>query len=75
MPEGVTLLRWEPLQPPVAITTWAVVNDVPRFVDVTLEQLRYALAGKHWHADNWSVRDLVERLEQCGVKVEVSKCH
>jgi hypothetical protein len=73
MPAGVRLLDWKPKQPPVAITTWAVVNDVPQFVRATFEQLRAALDGKNWRAGNWSVRELVDRLEQCGVQVEVTR--
>jgi hypothetical protein len=73
MPEGITLLRWTPERPPVAITTCAVVNDVSQFICATLEQLRAALDGENWLAGNWSVRDLVERLEQCGVQVEVTR--
>jgi len=57
--------------PPVVITTWAVVNDVPLFIRTTLDQLRAAFRGDCWLAGNWSVRDLCERLEQVGVKVEV----
>jgi hypothetical protein len=71
MPEGIRLLAWKPKEPPVAITTWAVVNDVSSFIRTTLGQLEAALRGKEWSAGNWSVRDLVERLWQCGMKVEV----
>jgi len=71
MPHGVTLLEWAPLSPPVAIESWAVVTDVPQFVQTTLGQLQAAMAGKSWIAGNWSVRELVERLEQVGVKVEI----
>jgi hypothetical protein len=72
MPKGVTLLRWAPVRPPVAIESWAVVNDVPQFIQTTLRQLRAAMAGKNWLAGNCSVRELVERLEQVGVEVSVT---
>lgn len=71
MPEGVSLLEWAPKVAPVAIERWTVVNDVPKFVRATLVQLRAAMEGKNWLAGNWSIRDLVERLEQVGVKVSV----
>ena len=29
------------------------------------------MAGKNWLAGNWSVRELVDRLEQVGVQVDV----
>jgi hypothetical protein len=36
---------------PVAIETWAIVNDAPEFVRTTLEQLgAAALAGENWLA-------------------------
>jgi len=71
MPEGIRLLAWAPERPPVAIETWAIVNDVSQFIGTTLEQLRSAIVGENWLAGNWSVRELVERLEQVGVRVEV----
>lgn len=73
MPKGVRLLQWAPQLPPVAIESWAVVNDVPQFIQVTLRQLQAAMAGKNWRAGNRSVRELVERLEQVGVKVRVEE--
>jgi hypothetical protein len=73
MPEGVTLLRWAPGRPPMVIERWAVVNDVPQFIQTTLRQLEAAMAGKNWLAGNCSVRELVERLEQVGVKVSVER--
>lgn len=72
LPEGVRLVRWEPKAPPIAITTWAVVNNVPQFVRTTLAQLEAAMQGKSWFAGSWNVRELCERLEQVGVKVEVA---
>lgn len=73
MPSGVRLLHWEPKAPPVLLTSYSVVNDVGKFISYTLAQLEAALAGKNWQAGNWTVRALVERLEQCGVTVEVSQ--
>ncbi len=70
MSTGIRLLAWQPKQPPVAITTWAVVTDIPQFIRSTLTQLEAALRGDNWLAGNWSVRDLLERLEQVGVTVE-----
>ena len=73
MPAGIRLLKWAPKLPPVVLTRFSVVNDVPQFLRATLEQLRAALDGENWHAGNLSVRELVDRLEQCGVKVEVTR--
>lgn len=70
MPSGVRLVRWEPKSAPVILTHYAVVTDVPRFISMTLLELRTALAGKRWLAGNWSVRELIDRLAQCGVLVE-----
>ena len=73
IPEGVRLIRWEPKPAPVILTHWAVVSDVVRFVHMTMLELKAALAGKRWLAGNYSVRELIDRLEQCGVVVEVMR--
>ena len=73
LPKGVRLLQWAPRLPPVAIESWAVVNDVPQFIETTLGQLQAAMIGNNWLAGNWSVRQLVDRLEQVGVKVSVEE--
>jgi hypothetical protein len=73
MPSGVTLLAWKPKQPPVVLSVFSVVNDTQKFIVSTLQQLAAALRGDCWAAGNWSVRDLYERLEQVGVRVEVAK--
>src|SRR6266568_1362469 len=36
IPDGVRLLCWDRKYPPVAIETWAIVNDVPLFIRTTL---------------------------------------
>ena len=69
MPEGVRLVRWEPQPAPVMLTRYSVVTDVPRFVSITLLELKASLAGKRWLSGHWSARELVDRLEQCGVTV------
>jgi hypothetical protein len=71
MPPGVRLVYWDPKSAPVVLTQWSVVTDVDRFIRVTLLELKAALAGKRWQSSHWSVRDLVDRLEQCGAHVEV----
>jgi len=48
-----------------------VVTDVPRFVWSTLCQLDAALRGKQCLAGHWTTRELLDRLEQCGVNVEI----
>jgi len=71
MPEGIKLVQWAPKRPPISITTWLLVNDVPGFIRATLGQLDALRRGENWLGGNWSVRDLVDRLEQSGVMVEV----
>jgi hypothetical protein len=73
MPPAVRLVRWEPKPAPVILTHNSVVTDVPRFISMTLRELEAAIAGKGWQAGHWSVRELVDRLEQCGVIVQVSE--
>jgi hypothetical protein len=72
MPAGVRLISWNPKRAPVVLTRCSVVSDTELFVRHTLGQLSAALAGNHWVAGNWSVRELIERLEQVGVKVELA---
>lgn len=71
MPEGVRLMRWELKSPPVMLTHIAVVTEVHRFVSMTLIELKSAIAGKPWQSNYWSARELIDRLEQCGVHVEI----
>lgn len=71
MPIGVRLIRWEPKNPPIAIVRIGIVSNVPKFVGATLLQLQARLQGKDFLAGNWSLRELVDRLEQVGVEVKV----
>jgi hypothetical protein len=73
MPKGVRLTKWEPKTPPIVLTHYAVVIDTHKFVKNTLLELDAALAGKCWLAGNRSVRELVERLEQVGIRVAVDE--
>jgi hypothetical protein len=68
---GVRLISSEPKKAPVKLTEHSVVTDVDRFIRMTLLELKAALAGQRWQSGHWSVRDLVDRLEQCGVRVEI----
>jgi hypothetical protein len=71
MPLGVRPVDWDPKPAPVILTQWSVVTDVDRFIRMTLLELKAALAGKQWQAGHWSARDLVDRLEECGVRVQI----
>jgi len=71
MPPGVRLLRWEPKNPPIAIVHMGIVGNVHKFISATLLQLQARLEGKDFLAGNWSLRELIERLEQVGVAVEI----
>ena len=71
LPQGMRLVRWHPKTPPVGLVHIGVVTDVPAFVRSTLCQLDAALRGNQWLAGHWTVRELVDRLEQCGVIVRV----
>jgi len=75
LPPGAQLVHWEPKPAPVILTHYSVVTDVDRFIRITLLELKATLAGKRWQSGHWSVRDLVDRLEQCGVRVHLEeKC-
>lgn len=66
----VKLVEWCPKEPPVAIETCALVVDVQRFIKSTLSQLRLALADSK-RSVGWTVPQLIDRLKQVGVTVEV----
>ncbi len=73
MPPGVRLLRWEPKNPPIAIVHMGIVGNVHKFVAATLLQLQACLEGKDFLAGNWSLRELVDRLEQVGIAVQIER--
>lgn len=73
MPPGVRLVQWEPKAAPVVLTRYSVVTDVDRFIRMTLLELEAALTGKRWQSCHWSVRDLTDRLEQCGVRLKIEE--
>lgn len=68
MPQGVQLVRWEPKPAPVLLSRVTVVNDVPKFIRTTLADLDKALRSE---PEATGTRDLVDRLEQCGVVVRI----
>ena len=71
MPSGVRLVDWEPKPAPVVLSQFSVVTDVDRFIRMTLLELKAALADKRWQSGHRSARELVDRLEQCGVRLEI----
>jgi hypothetical protein len=72
MPRGVRLVEWNLKEPPVAIEVCAVVVNPSMFARTTLAQLGVALAEpSRWVG--WTVPQLIDRLAQVGVAVEVSQ--
>ena len=71
MPTGIELVRWQPKNPPVIVARHSVVTDVASFASATLAQIEAALVGRQWQAGNWSIRELIDRLEQVGVEVRL----
>jgi len=71
MPPGIRLLKWQPKTLPVVIVRMGIVSNVDKFIDATLRQVRARLEGKDFLAGNWSLRELVDRLEQVGVSVTI----
>ena len=69
MPPGVTLQRWNPVASPVRLNRWLTVLDTDKFIRKTLEQLAAKRAGADRRAGNWSMEELMERLERVGVTV------
>jgi len=73
MPKGVRLIEWNPKPAPVILTHFSVVTDVWGFIAATLAELRAAMNGQQWLAGHRGVRELVDRLEQCGVIVQIDE--
>jgi hypothetical protein len=72
MPPHIRLVNWNPKEAPIAIDSCSVVLDVPLFIRSTLEQLTTALTNpKRWVG--WSLPQLVDRLRQAGVVVELER--
>lgn len=70
MPLGVRLVSWNLKEPPVAIDVCSVVVNPSLFVRTTLAQLGIALAEPtRWVG--WTMPQLIDRLAQVGVVVEV----
>lgn len=73
LPAGVTIIEWNPKQAPIELHRWSVVTDVPAFITGRLQFLEAAMKGNAWLAGNRSVRDILEELEQVGVKLAVEQ--
>jgi hypothetical protein len=74
LPPGVRMVKWNLKEPPIAIETCAVVTEPGLFARTTIEQLRIVLTNpKHWVG--WSVFQLIERLGQVGVTVDLETNH
>jgi hypothetical protein len=71
MPQGVKLVRWEPLPAPVQVNRWLTVTNTQGFIENTLHQLGARLRGDDWGAANWSCTELLSRLEAVGVTVKL----
>jgi hypothetical protein len=72
MPRGVRLVEWNLKEPPVAIEVYAVVVNPSLFARTTLAQLGIVLAEpSRWVG--WTVPQLIDRLAQVGVAVELSR--
>ena len=73
MPHGLHLVSWGPKPAPVLLTRYSIVTNVSKFISMTLLELDAALDDKPWISGHWSVGELVERLEQCGVIVKIDE--
>lgn len=72
LPNGTRIVRWEPKAAPVFLTHYDKVTNVWVFVLASLRELEAALAGKRWQSGHRGVRELTDRLEQCGLYVEIN---
>jgi len=71
MPLGVKLLRYEPKVPPVAVDVCSVVTDISKFIETELRDLDSRLNSPWTIRGGWSVPQILDRLRQVGVEVEI----
>ena len=71
MPEGVRLVRWEPKSAPVAIDVCSVVVDVAKFIESELRALDSRLNDPWAIRGGFTVPQMLDRLAQAGVEVEL----
>jgi hypothetical protein len=72
IPPHTRLVNWNPIAPPVMIENYSIVVDVPLFIRTTLGQLGVLLAdGKR--RVGWTVPQILDRLRQVGVVVEIDE--
>ena len=71
MPAGVRLVNWEPKVAPVAIDVCSVVTDVQKFIAAELQSLDHRLNNPWCVRGGWTVPQMVDRLAQVGLVIEV----
>jgi len=68
---GIRVVRWEPVDYPVQIDRWAAVTDARKFATSSLAQIEALMSGGTWQSGNWTLSQLLDRLETVGVTVEI----
>ena len=63
------LVGRKPVPATVLLNSCLTVIDTEQFIRATLRQIEARLAGDAWKAGNWSLPELMERLEAVGVTV------
>ncbi len=71
MPAGVHLISWSPKAAPIAIDVCSVVTDVEKFIEAELRDLNSRLNFPWTTRGGWSVPQILDRLKQAGVEVEI----
>ncbi len=73
LPLGVRLVSYAPKKPPIGIESWSVVTDVETFIRTTLADLDARLNNPVAIHGGWSVWQMLDRLRQVGLEVEIEK--
>lgn len=71
LPEGVTLVGYEKKEPPVAITTFSIVNDPEKFIRHALAELDARLHQPLQIRAGDSTFTLLSKLEDCGLALRL----
>jgi len=73
LPRGVRLILYAPKKPPVAIEQCSVVTNVDLFIRTTLADLEAKLTGARGVQGGWTVPQMLDRLRQVGLVLEIEK--
>ena len=73
LPAGLRLISYAPKKPPVAVEQCSVVTNVKLFIQSSLADLEYRLLHPDSVRLGWTVPQILDRLRQVGLVIEVEE--